>query len=322
VATKQGNHCTDLIKRKVMKNMEIKMVCEDCERAGITSECRHMEHLRPNWQSEENSEFTKLLYGMDNEDDFARESQGIDKQPPTACFEAHDINHVFTTKKHRLTETQRYIFIAIDPCAGTTKSGTAVSEFAWVTFVEPGFRIIGLESIPTRGFSSWEGRLIQHIKFCYAQPYLMNAKLVVFVESNMKGEAEQVQRVIRQHYPFSAFPNDKKDLIPGIITTNKTKHDMQLAFRAALEERVVSLPENLITTDDNPVKLLTRLQEQLMEFQKIANVGKTPLSQTQHVFSGKGLNNKKMDDLAIVVQLGHYCMRRFFTSPDWMIYQR
>jgi hypothetical protein len=281
-----------------------------------------MEHLRPNWQSEENSEFTKILLGKDNEDDYARESQGIQKQPPNNCFDAHDVDFLFSGKRHVLSESQRYLFMTVDPCAGTTKPGSQISEFAWITHVEPGFRIVGIESIPTQDFTSWEDRMIQHLKLCFAQPYLMHAKLVVFVESNMRGESQQVKRLIRQHFPFSAFPNDHKDKVVGIISTQTTKHEMQLALRHSLMRRHVMLPESLITTDPKPTELLTKLKDQLLEYQKISSVGKTPLSQTRTVYSGKGVNNKKKDDLAIVAQLGNYCLNRFYTSPEWMQYQR
>lgn len=321
VSPAPDNHVTDLIEREVFDVWQISLVCEDCKRAGVTEKCDHMAHLVPNWQSEDNRDLVKKIYGTNDADKFAREAQGIIKQPSLACFQADQVHDLFTKSGFVLDCYQRYVFMAIDPSGGSIDPETTVSDFALITGILPGVGFIGMEAIPSVNMSSWETRLILHIRMVMSNPYLTRSKLVIFVEGNMSTEAMMIRKLIWEYFPEACFPGTLGDEKVGILTTGQTKYDQQHIFQLALAKGDIRVARDLITTDNKPGELLTKLRTQLINWSKFAVPGKTPLQATRYTFTGKGTSRKNKDDLAMVAQLLLLCIHKFFSSPAWLKYQ-
>ena len=321
VSPAPDNFVTDLIKRKVIPNVAIELVCGECKKQGTVDTCRHMEYLRPETQDDERSQLVRNCYPPDNGDIFAREMQGVIVQDPTNCFNHDRILEVYSGRRFDpRSKHHPYLFITIDPCSASMKAGNMVSDFAIMSHLMPSLSILGFEAIEILEPLSWESRLIEHINRCYEIPSIKNAKLIVFVEGNMATEATNIKNCIRKHFPTSSFPGTLGAHKTGVLSTNQTKHDMQFQFSVALLNEQVSISSTFITTDPKPQTLLDKWRNQCMEYSKIAKEGKTPLEGTRYMYSGKGTSTKKKDDLAIVTQLGHYCVQRFLTTKEWAVF--
>ncbi len=315
------NHVADLIARKVFKVWTVKLVCEACERAGVTDRCDHLAHLAPQWQSEGRRDVVRDIYGDAQRDKYSREMQGIVQQRPSNCFSAESIAKVFDGKRYILERDERYLFVIIDPSPGSVKPAYG-SDFAMMTFLGPDFRIVGCEAIETRNMTSWENRIVDHLVRCYSIPEIANTKLVVFIEGNMKTEAYHAKRMIRSRFPYAVFPGTQGDdeQYVGFITTNQTKHDCVAAFQIALDNGLVKLPRSIVTTDPNPEALLLKLRAQLGKFSRFAIPGNHPLQPTRYTFTGKSSNMEDKDDLAMVALMGYKMCLTFFTTRQWAHY--
>jgi hypothetical protein len=185
LSTVPGNHVTHIIENKLMEHFDISLVCGDCRLIGKEDTCRHLEWLRPNWQTTERYDYVQQLLGPEA---FAREAQGILKLDNNTCFNANLIRDVFVNKRFIFSpnDVQRYLFLTIDPCSGSMKDRKKISEFAIMSHVEPGLRITGFDSIPTSNPTSWMYRLVEHLRRCYQIPAFASAKLIVFIEGNMR----------------------------------------------------------------------------------------------------------------------------------------
>ena len=320
VSPNPENHVTDLIERNVFPVMAILLVCPDCRAAGVAEKCVHRAHFIPHWQSEERRELTKLCYGPENTDKFARESQGFLKQPSLACFNHEHINRTFTNPRFILEgAAEDLVFMVIDPCSGSKKPETGTSEFAWLTFIGPGFRVLGGDSIPTLNPLSWEGPLIDHLIQVMRRPEFVKARLIVFIEGNMPTEAYTAQQLILRTFPDARFPGNLGEKV-GVITTPQSKHNMSVAFQLALAKNNISFFRDFITSDEFPNRTLQKIKQQLINYTRCVKPGKDVFSDTRFTFSGKGSGNKK-DDFAIVMQLGLYCLELLYTNPEWMHHQ-
>lgn len=201
-------------------------------------------------------------------------------------------------------------------------SDTTISDFALLSHVAPGLRIVGIDLIKTINMTSWEHRLVEHVKRLKTVPELSSAKLVVFVEGNMKTEAQLVKRILQREFPATVFPGSQgnDDLHVGVLTTNQTKHDQAHGFQLALLQGAIQIARHLICTDGNPEQALNELRTQLLAFSRFAIPGKNPLQATRFKFTGKGTSMTKKDDAAIVAQMGLHCSQRFFTTSEWCKY--
>lgn len=319
VAPAPDNFVTDLLNRKVIPELAIELVCDDCKRAGVVDQCRHREYLRPVTQDDERSAFVRRLYPEDDGDVYAREMQGVLKQPQTNCFNHDRIVEVYNGSRFDIMEKSHpYLFITIDPCGAS--GATTVSDFAIMSHVLPSLSIVGMEAVEVHQPLSWRKQLLEHMEKCLEIPTLRNAKIVVFVEGNMSTEAHNVKEIVRQVYPAAMFPGDLGPDKVGVLTTNRTKHNMQYHFALALLDRAVRISNRFVTTSDKPQALLEKWRNQLMQYSKVAKEGRTPLQGTRYVYSGKATSMHKKDDLAIVTQLGHLCAKRFLDSPEWIHY--
>jgi hypothetical protein len=317
------NHVADLIRRKIFPLNEISLVCNDCKLLGQTDKCIHMAHLVPKWQSDPRREFVQTIYPPDQSDRFAMEIQGISKMPSNACFDPDLVYQVFSSSRYKLQEAQRYLFCAIDPCAGSIEPEHHISDFSWMTAVSPGLKIMSSDSIEIHKLVDCQVPLLTHLNEMMKRPYLMNAKLVVFIEGNMKTEARTVRNMIREVFPLAVFPSTHptNTHAVGVLTTAQTKQDSQAYFQSLLQQQHgVQIAHDFFSLEKNPNIVLDKLRNQWIEYSKFAKAGKTPLCPTRYTFTGKITSRNRKDDLAIVTQILANCMKIFFENSAWFHY--
>jgi hypothetical protein len=322
LAPAADNHVADIMRRKAMPYWSIELVCDTCKRTGKSSTCSHMEYLRPNWQTSERAKIVQKLYPEGDEDKFAREAQGILIAPSNACFDPYLVQELFSSKGHTIDRAQRYLFVTIDPSGGSMKPEHSKSDFALISHVIPGCQIVGMEAIAAKNVTSWETRIVEHIKRCLDSPYMVHAKLIVIVEGNMATEATHAKRMILKHWPTAAFPGNMGPDKTGVHTTNQTKFDAQELFQIALAEDAIRLPRTLITTDPSPNKLIDKLRVQMLKYSYYAKVGKDPLGATRYTFSGKGQSMNDKDDMIQALLMAYMYSQRFFSTTEWLHYHK
>jgi hypothetical protein len=307
---KPGNHVNHIVENKLMEVIDISLVCSDCRFAGESEKCRHMEWLRPWWQKTSRFDFVQKLLPPDI---FAVEAQGLLREKDNACFKASWLKDLFLNRRFQFQpeETVDYLMYFIDPCSGSVKGAKKISEFGILAAVEPGCRIVAAEAIPTENPTSWEDLLIENIKKCYRVPAMHNAKLIVFIEGNMRTEAYTAKKCILRHFPDAEFPGSHDKDTVGVLTLPRSKHDMQQAFQMALVAKSVCIAKDIITSDKNPKGLVDKIREQLERFSYYTSEAKDPLGVTRYTYSGKGAHSDQMDDMAMTVLMACYYSQLF-----------
>lgn len=308
-----------------MPVMDISLVCGTCRLRGESANCKHLEWLRPDWQTTERSDYVKSLYPQGQEEVFAREAQGILLKASNACFDPDLVKHVFLNKIFKFApgDSQRYLFLTIDPCGGSNKYIKHTSECAWVTTVEQGCRVVGAESLKVEKIHDAIPILIEHLRLCFKIPALNSARLIVFIEGNMIGEANTLKMAIQDHFPDAQFPCAKDNGKLGIITDNQVKHDMQMVLNGLLSEYAVQIFHDFVNVKGKQQEVLNKLRTQLVAYSYLEVPAKTPHEANKYTYSGKGPNNQFIDDLAVALQLCVYAMKKFFTrGSKWAMYHR
>ena len=317
ISGKVDNYVNDFIRGKVFDYIEITLICDVCKKAGKVDKCEHKQDERPFWHDEDNMAKIKKIYGDERSDQFARESLGILKQSPNACFDANDVNRLFAKPRESIRQAARYLFLSIDPSGGSQNPETCISDFAVCTHIVPGFQIVGLEAIPCVTEEDYQTRLIEHIQLCFANPMLAGAQLVCAIEGNLAFEANHIQRHIMKHIPSAIFLGNQ-GAKRGVKTTEESKHLMAKILDSALRKDEVSIIKEFVTTHPEPAKLLQEAKKQLNAYSKLTIPAKTAFDQVRYKYSGKGKNVKDKDDLAIAIQLGFLWSQRFFTTPEFI----
>jgi len=155
--------------------------------------------------------------------------------------------------------------------------------------------------------TDYETRLVEHIRLCFTNPMIKDAKLICSVEGNLAMEATHIKRCILKSFPCAVFLGDQgnKD---GVKTSEKTKHDMAMMLDSALRSESISIIREFVTTDNEPFQVLEKAKKQLLNYSRLTLSAKSPFlpTPTRFKFSGKGLNIKDKDDVAIVIQLAIY----------------
>jgi len=322
VSSELDNFVNDFIRRKVFYHVEYTMVCPPCRRAGKEESCDHYEYKTPPWLTKEGQEFTKKIYGEQRVEQFAREGLGIVKVPTMNCFDMESVHRLFDKARVPLSRVSEYLFITIDPCGGSMKPDTSVSQLALCSHAVPGYQMVGAEGIFVAKPEDYEDRIINHIHMCRRNPFLTNARIVVFIENNLALEASHLRKLIKDHFPRAVFPNETDDVKDGLKTSKESKAAMAMMTARLLREDQLSISKDFVTTDANPAGLLEALRKQLLRYSKLTIPSKDPYGNTRISYSGKGLNMKDMDDLAIAFQMDVYLHQQFLgMNPKFLRYQ-
>lgn len=318
LSTIPGNHATAIIENRKMEVMDISLVCPSCKIAGKADKCRHMEWLRPQWQTTARYDYVQTILGAEA---FAREAQGILMDASNTCFNSQQVRKLFDKPRFILEETDHfeYMFLTIDP-SGNNPGLRHKSEFAFGIHASPGFRVISVNSIKVMNPASWQPVLIDTLKTCFRIPALASAKLVVFVEGNMDGHAHAIQQEIWRHFPDAVFPGSRGDKALGVWTDPQSKHNMQQEMQLALSSGGITIFRDLISAKP-PQEILAELRSQLLRFSCYSKESEDVFRPAKYKFSGKGTSGNLLDDLVMMLMMAWYYTQMFFQprSP-WLMY--
>lgn len=102
----------------------IELCCERCKEEGKQTECVHMLHLVPMWQSEDRHRKLKVMM-QDRPDLIQSELAGLAFDSLQQVFRKSDINIAMSLTPLDCTETP-IVFVVIDPAAGGPQSDYAI----------------------------------------------------------------------------------------------------------------------------------------------------------------------------------------------------
>ena len=113
--------------RAIFTIMQIQLACEKCIEAGKSTECVHLLHLAPRWQSTERHRRLKTIM-QDRPDLIQSELAGLAFDSLQQAFASADIERMFSQEVPPAQFGQP-IYTVIDPAAGGPQSEYAVVSF-------------------------------------------------------------------------------------------------------------------------------------------------------------------------------------------------
>jgi len=279
-------------------------VCEKCrEKAkeqGI-SKCRHNLDSVPHFIDEAKFDTIRAIFGSENEREFLIETQGLDPdEDDPMVFNPEKIKEFINRRVEPHSEI-RFLFCTFDPNGGSDRVGMGKSEFALMVLSAPGNIFFGVEAIDAANPEDYQERVLTTIARILKLPYCSSAKLVVAVESGTGMEAGHINTMMRKR-----FGDDKVILMTdftrkhGRAMNNKVKHDMAMLGREFLNSGDLAFHPNWVTSHKDPNKLLASLQAQLCSYSRKVKINR--FAKNTEIYSGKGDNKQKRDDLAIAFQ--------------------
>lgn len=309
-----SNFFNQLIKSGYFFVYAVTYVCEKCIEKGIQNECKHLLDSIPHWSNDTMLEKVKLIAGEDNRDKFERENLGIvSEESAPNCFSESSVNDMMTTPRLVLCGPVRYVFVCIDPSAGTDIPEANMSDFAVVSIGGPYTTIVGMEAIDAVEPSDYQDRLLEHIRRIRATKYMEDAILVLDVESGTGQEAGHIYALVQGRFQNVITMKDFHRK-PGTKTLNSTKKEMMELTRALLNARDVRILKDFVTTDPHPLKLLEKFRAQMHNYMRYVSVGRTIHQRNTETFSGKGPNKKGQDDLCVTFQRAIRMRKEFLFS--------
>lgn len=288
----------------LFEKVDVKKICDNCLKRKIRTRCRHCPP--PKWISRDKDEDIKVLLGDANvEEEEARELVGIyiDDTDGNKCIPNLFIERLFSIPRTKIEDTERVIYIAIDPAGGSgNPKKSDQSDIALMAMTER-HTIIGLESISiteecdiTRAYSEI-ARFIRDIR---KHPFYFDAWLCIAIESNYGNEAPHIKSYIESQKGINHrlyFMSDN-DVRTGVHLSHNKKQRLIDETIYCLSENFVSFATDLI--GKNIAVDFSSLKEQLGNIEYVH----TPTTSqgikiTKTTISGKK-NNKTKDDLATV----------------------
>lgn len=311
------NYFNRLVKSGLFFVHKVTYVCEKCIEKGEIQQCRHRLDAIPHWSNDDMLAKVKDIAGEDNQDKFERENLGVvseDSRPN--CFRESRVMEMMTNPRRVLEAPVRYVYVCIDPSAGTDISENNMSDFAVVTISGPNTTILGMEGIDAVEPSDYQDRLIEHVRRIRALKFVQDATLIVDVESGTGQEAGHITTLLRQNFTNVVTMRDFKRK-PGTKTLNSTKKEMMEMTRALLNAGDVSILREFVTTDPDPAKLLKKFQDQMLEYSRFVSVGRTIHQKNTETYSGKGASKNRMDDLCVTFQRAVFARAKFLFSGQY-----
>ena len=276
--------------------LQIQLACEACKEAGKSSECVHLLHLVPRWQSSDKHRKLKTIM-QDRPDLIESELSGLAFDSLQCCFRPRDIE-VFLSQEPLPPLLNAEIFIVIDPAGGGPHSDYAIVSFqrnrGTVT-------ITGIDTLNTKEPSKQFLLLEEHIHKLRSNLYRSSSKVTIFVERNLAFEAEHHKHAL-QHLPNVTFHVDDKAGRVGVLTTDSVKYAAMEIFNVMLRERRVSICKHFHSREPKEMKIKLREQLEVYSFQYKEALN--TFQKSRAALSGK-IGGMK-DDVAICIQLGCY----------------
>ena len=277
--------------------LKIELACQACKDEGKATECVHMLHLVPRWQSSERHRKLKTIM-QDRPDLIESELSGIAFDSLQQCYRAEDIDAIFTQDPlPPLLHDE--IFIIIDPAAGGPGS-----DYSLVSFQRNrgNVTILGIDTLshckePMKQFAMVE----EHINKLRKNVYRSSSKVKIFVERNLGFEAEHHRHGL-SHIQNATFYEDHKAGRVGVLTTEAVKYAAMELLNILLRERRVATCKYFVSRDPKAAK--TKLREQLEVFSFQYKQAANTFQKDRAALSGKVGGMR--DDVCICLMLGCY----------------
>jgi hypothetical protein len=309
-----------MMKQTWLKTMVVSLACDSCRAGGATGKCRHREDDIPPWSSVGAREFTKQVYGTLRQDTFERETMGVDDDAGPYCFNELKVNELFSRPRVALeNKSYRHVFVMIDPAGGSDIREKRGSDFAIVSFVQPGFTIVGAEAIdvldPTE--DGYKNRVAQHIERLQQVPQLRGATFVVIIENNFGTDWQELGMQLQRRFAGHIYVLAEKNNKGGVCTTPQVKQASMEFTRKHLIRDEIRFADCFVTTHEKPERMLDDWQAQFKHFREHKKPSDTPYGKGRIAYSGK---DNGPDDLVTVTQLGAYWMEQFWDNPKFKQY--
>ncbi len=314
----KSNFFTRLITSGDFYAYSFSYMCGNCMKKGRTGDsCIHNIDYIPHWASEGQLDKIKNLVGEGEKERFGREALGIvTEEIGNNCFPASKITAIYSQPRVSLDFACRFVFVVVDPCAGSDIADKRESDFAVITLGGEHSVILGMEAWDVVQSEDYETKLIEHIKKIRALPRCRDARIILDVEAGTGLEAGNiiglVQKNFRNVVPILDFYRK-----PGTKTTEPVKMEMMEMTREMIERKDVYIHEDFVTSDPNPETILCKWRDQMLDYTREVKVSAS-INQASHVIlSGKGKNGGTPDDLSVTYQRAVRCSKRFLHDAKY-----
>jgi hypothetical protein len=314
------NIFTKLLESGVYYAFKVKYICQMCQDMGVVTICAHAQISVPDHVNQ-SMELEHILFGDD--ENTKRESLGIMSSKPEDkfVFEAHSVEHLFSCPRVSLKDSQKYIFVSIDPCAGSDDVANNMSDFCVVSIAHLTDTVIGVEAIPAVRASDYESRLIEHLERLRKLPAFSESTLVFDIEGNGNLEWSRLEPVIRRHFRNVVFMTDFVHKTGATNTTAEVKIQCAELMVGLMNKRAVRILDTFVTTSLDETSLFKEWARQMREYERTRMPAKGPTSRARVLFSGKGIHGKKKDDICFTMQRAFRSREKFFRDPIYASYR-
>ena len=308
--------------KHLFETIHITYVCEECVKLKIATICKHRWLEVPAWQTAESLKVAKALMD-DDETVFARENLGLVVDDGRYVFNTPLITYIFEAAKTDIVKQVPFVFVSIDPCAGSMIPEKGLSDFAIVSFIPNPKTVVGLDSFPSGDHKDYLPRVIAHIEKLKQNEFMKHAYFVIDVENNSDTLASIIYDKVMDHFPgciipFSSHPNTAK--IGNSIQT-KEKTEMVHLAQQYINERSICFFRDYSTTNPKQNRDryldLKELQAQCLRLERQVDITSKGVAKNVR-YTGKAGNKK--DDLVITFMRVMHTAKRFFQMQHYAGY--
>jgi hypothetical protein len=290
-----SNVFNKIIKSPFVDAHIVSYVCGDCVELGVRDTCKHKADSVPTYATD-TSDFVKSILGDENED-YARENLGIEILDQFKCFTKKSVDKLFTKQKAPLVEKVDFVFVTIDPCAGSGADDVP-SDFAIITTCLPAMILGGEKLIVRNTTSEYKSILIEHLEWIRAKPECRTAILIVDCESGTGQSAGDIEEFLREKFRSLYFFNDFDGKKAGTWTSNGAKVQAMELFRVELELNTLRFYDQFVTHHTKIQTMMSEWQDQIVSFEKHIRVSEKK-SINSLILSGKRAG--KRDDMCLTL---------------------
>jgi hypothetical protein len=294
------NNFNRLMKSNLFHTYSATYVCDACFADGLRDTCPHKQ--RPSWMNDESFNMTKELFG-DEKDRFARENLGHVVNNGPEVFQKYKPFINSLSRNYPINKSIQFLYVIIDPCAGSNKKEERGSDFAIVSMVAPHV-IVGLDAFDAVEHQDYESRLIAHITKLREHPMLAHAKIVLDVEQGTGMEVSHIQALLLRMFS-GVICMSEAGRKPGTLTSEASKHEMVLLTCSVLKLQELDIWEHAVSTDPKGFdNTLLEFKAQMNRYSRVVKVSKQLGGHNSVVYTGKNISKHHRDDLTMTVQRG------------------
>ena len=316
-----SNFFTRLINSGRFFKYSFSYLCEKCKKKGISTEqCIHNIDNVPHWASEGALDKLKDIVGEDEGERYERETLGVIREDDSPnCFKRERVMALMSQPKVSIERPVRFMFVVVDPVAGTDVADKVASEFVIVTLNDDKTVVLGMEAIDVIYRTDYEARMLEHIRRVRALPRCSGAKIVLDVESGTGLEAGNIISLVQENF-LNVIPIVDFRRKPGTKTSEESKLEMMNMTREMFELDNIFFHEQFVTTHKDPAKLLGKFRDQMLDYTRKVVVSNGVTTSSHIHLSGK--HGGKMDDLSVTFQRAIRCAKKFLHEPKYAKYRR